>query len=145
VYGAFAALFLSGAFWLLADGLKDSPEGEIWQAVSANLLMIHGGAAMLTLMLLGALLPLHVLRAWRAGKNRITGAVMASLNGLLVVTAFGLYYLGSENLRPWLSTIHLAAGFALPVQLIAHIHFGRRRCVGTAKTSLAADTSIRLR
>jgi hypothetical protein len=129
VYGVFAALFLSGTFWLLADGLKDSAEGEIWQAISANLLMVHGGAAMAILMLLGALVPVHGLRAWRAKKNRITGTAMASLNAALIVTAFGLYYLGSENLRPWLSTIHLAAGFALPVQLIAHIYFGRRRAV----------------
>jgi hypothetical protein len=127
IYAAFAALFLSGAFWLLADGLKDSPEGEMWQAISANLLMIHGGVAMLTLMLLGALVPVHVLRAWRARKNRVTGTAMASLNAVLIVTAFGLYYLGSESLRPWLSNIHLAAGCALPIQLIAHIYFGRRR------------------
>jgi hypothetical protein len=144
VYAAFAALFLSGAFWLLADALKDSPEGETWQAISANLLMIHGGTAMLTLMLLGALVPVHGLRAWRARKNRITGTVMASLNGLLIVTAFGLYYLGSENLRPWLSNIHLAAGFALPIQLIAHIYFGRRRYLSTAQQPLSADASIRL-
>jgi hypothetical protein len=132
IYGAFAALFLSGALWLLSDGLRDSPEGEMWQAISANLLMIHGGAAMLTLMLIGALVPVHGLRAWRAGKNRITGAAVASLNGVLIVTAFGLYYLGSEYLRPWLSTIHLAAGFALPLQLIAHIYFGRRRATAAA-------------
>jgi hypothetical protein len=144
VYGAFAALFLSGVFWLLADGFKDSPEGEIWQAISANLLMIHGGTAMLTLMLLGALVPVHVLRAWRARKNRITGAVMATLNGLLIVTAFGLYYLGSENLRPWLSTIHLAAGFALPVQLAAHIYFGRREHAAAASQSLAAGAPVRV-
>jgi hypothetical protein len=145
IYGAFAALFLSGVFWLLADGLKDSPEGEIWQAISANLLMVHGGAAMLTLMLLGALVPVHGLRAWRAKKNRMTGAAMASLNGVLIVTAFGLYYLGSENVRPWLSTIHLAAGFALPLQLIAHIYFGRRRHISAAKPSLAAEAPMRVR
>jgi hypothetical protein len=144
LYGVFAALLISGGFWLLADGLKDSPEGETWQAISANLLMIHGGAAMVALMLLGALVPVHGLRAWRGRRNRVTGAAMACLNGVLIVTAFGLYYLGSENLRPWLSTIHLAAGFALPVQLIAHIYFGRRRYVTPANTSLAADAPVRL-
>jgi hypothetical protein len=144
VYGAYAVLFLSGALWLLADGLKGSPEAEMWQSISANLLMIHGGVAMLTLMLIGALVPVHGLRAWRAGKNRITGAAMASLTGVLIVTAFGLYYLGSEYLRPWLSNIHLAAGCALPIQLIAHIYFGRRRAMATMKPSLAADAPMRL-
>ena len=143
IYGAFAALFLSGALWFLADGLKDSPDGETWQAISANLLMIHGGAAMLTLMLLGALAPVHGLRAWRAKKNRVTGAAMASLNGVLIVTAFALYYLGSENLRPWLSNIHLAAGCALPIQLAAHIYFGRRRSAAAAKPPFAAVAPAR--
>jgi hypothetical protein len=144
IYGAFAALFLSGVLWILADSLKDSPEGETWQAMSANLLMVHGGAAMLTLMLLGALVPMHLLRGWRAGKNRVTGTAMASLNGVLIVTAFGLYYLGSENLRPWLSNIHLAAGCALPIQLIVHIYLGRRRSVSAAKRSPAADAPMRV-
>jgi hypothetical protein len=139
IYGAFAALFFSGALWLLADGLKDSPAGETWQAVSANLLMVHGGAAMVTLMLLGALVPVHGLRAWRARKNRITGTAMASLNAVLIVTAYGLYYFGSEHLRPWLTNIHLAAGCALPIQLIFHIYLGRRRYLAPAKPSLAAS------
>jgi hypothetical protein len=39
--------------------LKEAPNGELWQQ-AAYLLMIHGGAAMLTLMLLGALFPVHV-------------------------------------------------------------------------------------
>jgi hypothetical protein len=65
------------------------------------LLMAHGGAAMLTLMLLGALFPLHIFRAWRAKKNRLTGIIMIACNAMLIATAFGLYYLASETLRPW--------------------------------------------
>ena len=126
LYAAFSALFLSGIFWLAADSLKDAPDGESFQAMAANLLMLHGGAAMVTLMLLGALVPVHVLRSWRAKKNRVTGGAMAALNAILVVTAFGLYYLGGESLRPWMSDIHLYAGCALPILLCIHIFYGRR-------------------
>jgi hypothetical protein len=73
VYIAFAVLFASGAAWLVDDQLKETSNGEIWQQAAAYLLMVHGGAAMVTLMLLGALFPLHVGRAWRAKKNRGTG------------------------------------------------------------------------
>ena len=126
LYAAFSTLFISGALWLAADSLKDAADGEGWQAISANLLMVHGGAAMMTLMLLGAMVPIHLLRAWRAKRNRWTGGVMAVLNAILIVTAFGLYYLGGEEVRPWMSNIHLCAGFSLPLLLFIHILRGRR-------------------
>jgi cyanate permease len=126
LYAAFSTLFISGALWLAADSLKDAPDGERWQAISANLLMVHGGAAMVTLMLFGAMVPIHLLRAWRAKRNRWTGSVMAVLNAILIITAFGLYYLGGEEVRPWMSNIHLGAGFSLPLLLFIHILRGRR-------------------
>ena len=127
IYSAFAVLFASGAAWLVASQLKESPEGEIWQESAATLLMLHGGTAMLTLMLLGALVPGHIGRAWRAGKNRGTGIVMLAFNAVLIVTAFGLYYLSSETLRPWASGLHIAFGLAMPLLFLAHVKTGRMR------------------
>ena len=89
-YAAYAALFVSGAAWIVADQLKDSEAGETWQAIAANMLMLHGITAMVALVLLGALIPLHAQRAWRAGKNRVTGSIMAGLNAVLVATAAAL-------------------------------------------------------
>jgi hypothetical protein len=124
IYAAFAVLFVSGTVWLAADAFKESE--EFWQQTVANLLMVHGGAAMVTLMLLGALVPLHLRRAWRAGKNRITGTVMATFNVLLIVTAFGLYYSGSDVIRPWISRLHYGLGLALPVLFLVHVVSGKR-------------------
>jgi hypothetical protein len=126
IYAAFAVLFLTGAGWLVADWQKDTSSDEIWQQSIAYLLMVHGGAAMVTLLLLGALIPLHVLRAWRSRRNRASGSAMVTFNAILIVTAFGLYYLGSETLRPWMSWIHIAAGFSLSLWLPVHIYLGRR-------------------
>lgn len=81
---------------------------------------------MVTLLLLGALIPMHVLRIWRSGKNRVSGSVMVTLNAVLIVTAFGLYYLGSETVRPWMSWIHIAVGFFLISLFPVHIFLGRR-------------------
>jgi hypothetical protein len=127
IYAAFTLLFLSGAAWLVADQLKDESGAEVWQQVSANSLMIHGGAAMLALLLIGALFPLHIGRAWRAKKNRLTGSTMVASNAMLIATAFGLYYLGSEEIRPWASDVHIAFGMSLPLLLLMHIKAGRRR------------------
>ena len=123
-YAVFSVLLVTGAAWLLADWQKDAD--ELWQQAAANLLMVHGGAAMLALMALGALIPLHLLRAWHARKNLISGITVASVNAVLIVTAFGLYYLGSETVRPWLSWIHIAAGVFLALMLPLHILLGRR-------------------
>lgn len=127
IYAAFATLFLTGAGWLAADWQKDISSDDIWQSTAVYLLMVHGGAAMATLMLVGALIPVHVLRGWRSGKNMVSGSVMITLNALLIVTAFGLYYLGSETVRPWMKLIHLVAGFGLPALFAVHIFLGRRQ------------------
>ena len=124
---AFAVLFASGAAWLVADQLKETSNGEIWQQAAAYLLMVHGGAAMPTLMLLGALFPVHIGRAWRAKKNRVTGIVMLAFNAVLIATAFGLYYLASDILRPWASDLHIAFGLAMPLLFLAHAKTGRKR------------------
>lgn len=123
-YAVFSVLLLTGAAWLVADWQKDADEA--WQQAAANLLMIHGGAAMLALMALGALIPLHLLRAWRARKNLVSGLIVATVNAVLIVTAFGLYYLGSEVVRPWMSWIHIATGFFLALMIPLHIMLGRR-------------------
>lgn len=127
IYAVFTALALTGAGWLVADWQKDLSSDEIWQQSIAYLLMIHGGTAMVALLLLGALVPVHLVRAWRSRKNRISGSVMVTFNAILILTAFGLYYLGSETLRPWMSWIHLAAGFALALLFPFHIYLGRRK------------------
>lgn len=126
IYVVFAILFLTGAVWLLADWQKDVAGDEIWQRVAANMLMVHGGTAMLALLLLGALIPMHMLRAWKGSKNRVTGSVMVTFNAALIATAFCLYYLGSESVRPWISWVHLGAGFFLCLMFPLHIRLGRR-------------------
>jgi len=127
LYGVVAALFVTGAVWLVADQLKDTASSEAWQQLAATLLMCHGGAAMAMLMFLGALIPLHVVRAWRARKNRVTGTLMASLDAVLVATAFGLYYVASPTLRPWMSGLHIGFGLAMPLLFLVHVVTGRRR------------------
>ena len=126
LYAAFATLLLTGVGWLVSDWKKDVAGDEIWQQIAANMLMVHGGTAMLALLLLGALVPLHIQRSWRSGNNLVSGSVMVAFNAVLIVTAFGLYYLGSEAVRPFMSWMHLGTGFSLALLLPLHIWLGRR-------------------
>ena len=126
LYAVFAFLFLTGSVWCVADWRKNVAGDDFWQTTAAWLLMLHGGGAMVILLLLGALLPLHAQRGWRGRKNRSSGVVMLTLNGALMVTAFGLYYVGSEKIRAWISDIHLVVGFSLPMLMLVHIALGKR-------------------
>lgn len=126
LYGAFAILFGTGVAWLIVDRSRDDFGAPRGQALAAALLMAHGGIAMLSLLLLGALIPLHVPLAWARGGNRVTGIVMLTLNAGLIVTAFALYYVGAELLRGWASDLHIALGLGLPLLLLLHVIRGKR-------------------
>lgn len=119
LYLVVTALFGTGAAWIAVDRAA-------WPETATYLLRLHGGAAMAMLVLLGALLPLHVRVGWRRGRNRISGILMLASNAVLVGTAFGLYYLGSDTVRHWTSETHTALGFALPLLIAAHVLLGRR-------------------
>jgi hypothetical protein len=139
IYATFAVLLVTGVGWIIADALKE-PSGsgsweeiwqgtslEIWQQIAVSLLTLHGGAGMVMLLLLGALVPLHLGPAWRGRRNWITGSAMVILNAVLIVTAFGLYYLGSDAARTWFRLAHIGCGLALPALLLVHLWSGRRR------------------
>jgi hypothetical protein len=127
LYAVFSVLFLTGIAWLAADRLKGGSGSDIWSATAPMLLMVHGGAGMLALMLLGALVPVHLSPAWRRGKNRLMGVAVGTLTALLIVTAYGLYYIGSDTFRIWTSDLHIGLGLAFPALLIAHVATGRHR------------------
>ncbi len=127
VYAISAAVFGSGAGWAWFHFFASQPDefggassGESW------MLKLHGAAAMLILVLLGTLLPLHMKFAWRARRNVSSGLSLLALFGFLVVTGYGLYYVGGEKLRVWTSRAHLWVGLALPLLLIGHVFFGKR-------------------
>jgi hypothetical protein len=124
-YAVFATLAATGVIWLVADMLKNADD-ELWQMIAADMLMLHGMTAMIALVLIGVMIPLHIQRSWRTGKNRVSGAVMIGANAVLVATAWGLYYAGSDLLRTFAIDIHIAVGLALPALAIAHVVLGRR-------------------
>ena len=126
IYLAVAVLVLSGLVWLAGRyGLR--PDPELPHPLEAWALKLHGAAAMLGLLALGSVLPQHVRFAWRARRNRMSGATILSLAGALIVTGYGLYYAADENLRPWISLGHWGSGLVLPAGMIWHVVAGRRK------------------
>lgn len=131
LYAVGGILLVTGLAWLVVDR-------AIWPETGTLLLRLHGGAAMAMLVLLGTLLPLHVRFGWRRGRNVASGIFMLATNGILIVTAFGLYYAGSDALRHWTSVLHVVAGLALPALVAGHVALGRRSRRTAAGERLAA-------
>ncbi|MCB1579170.1 MAG: hypothetical protein KDI81_18025 [Xanthomonadales bacterium] len=129
--GLYAVLALSWASgivyfvlsrWLQVDG-EFGPEKHPWQF---PLLKIHGAAAFLMLMAIGAMLVNHVPATWRTRRSRGLGLSLVAGVALMVISAWCLYYAADEYWRPILGNIHAAIGFALPLILAIHILRGRR-------------------
>ena len=117
IYATGAALVATGVAWALLHYLADERT-----AVPANALLmkIHGAAAMVALVLIGALIPQHVGGGWRLARNRVSGLCLAALAGILAITGYLLYYAGSDLLHGGASLVHLAIGVAVPAALVAH-------------------------
>jgi hypothetical protein len=118
-------------FFRVQSQFGDAPHPlEVW------LLRLHGAAAMLVLVVLGSLLPVHVRRGWHQRRNLLAGSLLAAIALLLIGSGYALYYFGGEELRPWISAFHWIIGLgALPL-LVWHIVRGR--AVSHARQSRSA-------
>jgi len=103
--------------------------GGLWEWVHSALLMkVHGGAAMLVLLLLGALLASHVPTGWKEARYKKTGIGILAAAAWLIISGHVLYYSGDEAVRQAASYSHLGIGLALPLLLGFHVW---RRSSGT--------------
>lgn len=130
IYAAGGSLVGSGVGWLIAHYMLvgASPFGETHHPAEPWLLRLHGAAVMVFLVVLGTILPGHVTRAWSLRKNCVqsmrrnivTGIFMLSLVAVLALTGYALYYSGSEELRPVISTGHWVIGLAAAAGFYQH-------------------------
>jgi len=118
LYGVTLTLWATGSMWLLASD---------WQSVAMR---IHGAAAMGFLMAYGALLLHHVPLGWKQQRERVTGAILVAVNGILILTGWGLYYFVDRALRDWTGKLHWILGLGLPVLIFIHVLIGRRNKTG---------------
>jgi hypothetical protein len=128
VHMTFIGLLFSGVGWLILHhfflikgsfGVEENPY-QAW------CLKVHGAAAMGFMVVLGALIPIHMRRNWLIRRN-IGSAVPLVLSIVaMIVTGYGLYYVGSEHWRPWISAIHWIAGLLSVPILAVHVILARR-------------------
>ncbi|MDL2353735.1 MAG: DUF4405 domain-containing protein [Pseudomonadota bacterium] len=127
MYASVLVLLLSGAAWLIARYFlrPASQFGETVHPLEPWAMKIHGAGAMVMLFFLGSLMHSHIRRAVKARRNLASGWAMIMTMAMLVMTAFGLYYLADEASRPIWSTIHWVIGLGLAGLTVAHVLIGR--------------------
>ena len=110
LYTALLVLLATGIAWEFLDP-------SAWAAV---LMKVHGGAAMVALVLIGTLIAHHIPAGWSSFKNRWSGVLLLTVLGWLVASGYLLYYSGSETLRFFASLSHLWVGVAGCVVVALH-------------------------
>lgn len=126
VCAVLAGLTISGGLWLVYHHLVPRGEMMATNPIESWSLRVHGGLAMIALVLMGSLLRQHIGAAWRLRRSRRSGGLMLGAMICLAVTGYLLYYVSSEPLRDAASWLHWGLGLALPVFLIAHLQLGGR-------------------
>jgi len=128
VYATLGALIATGVAWLLLDWFvrvtgEFGPEhhpAEHWSLIA------HGVAAYAFLIIGGAMIPVHITLGWNTQRNLKSGLTLATTCLVLAITALGLYYLGDEISRNWVSIIHWVVGLIAVPALLIHALIGRR-------------------
>jgi hypothetical protein len=130
LYATLATLMASGAWWLIAHygaGLFPALSDDLVRAGQEGVaLKVHGAAAMLGLVALGAMLFQHAPRGWTLARNRGSGALVIAAFALLALTGYALYYLVTDAGHSAMSIAHWVIGLLLAPLVVVHVLRGRR-------------------
>jgi hypothetical protein len=130
LYAMLTALIASGAWWLIVHygaGVFPALSDDLVRAGQEGVaLKVHGAAAMLALIALGAMLFQHAPRGWVLARNRGSGALVVASLALLALTGYALYYLVTDAVHSAMSVAHWLTGLLLAPLVVVHIVRGRR-------------------
>lgn len=110
-----ALLWFSGLAWLIVEIF----ELEEYSFLRSLMMKIHGAAAILFLIVFGALW-LHMLVGLVTKLRKKTGLTLVFLSLFLIISGWVLYYLSNEALRLAASWSHSIVGLLFPLILLLH-------------------------
>lgn len=125
IYSASVVLWLTGTGWLSLRYLSEQ-QGVFGSFSQTMLLKIHGAAAMVFLIILGVVIH-HISPGWQQKGQRLSAITLLVICGFLILTGWGLYYIGEEHWRHWASIIHCVLGVLLPGFIFFHAYNARAR------------------
>src|SRR5690349_2464315 len=120
LYLTVALLWVSGALWMYWQFFGSHGNAAVSPS-QVLALRVHGALAMVFLVVLGSLFPVHLYVGWGQRKNRPSGAFVIATCLILILTGWGLYYSGNDSIRGFLSPAHAYLGLALPLIIYLHV------------------------
>jgi hypothetical protein len=109
--------------WVEIEG-EFGPEKHPAQAI---FLKVHGASAFLMMISYGYLLATHIPAGYKSKRQRFLGLCLVGAQGFLILTAYGLYYVGGENFHSVIGYAHASVGFIFPFLLATHVITGARK------------------
>ena len=126
-YSALALSALSGSmFWLLRKfAMVEGDFGLEAHFLQYPSLQLHGFAAFIMLMSLGAIFSNHMPKTWYKDQAKKSGTTLLSFVLFSLLSAYSLYYFVREDWHVLLANAHAIIGICLPVLLFIHIKTAR--------------------
>ena len=115
-------LWLTGMIWLYFQYVAQARD-EFGLQTNPNQILalkIHGALGMAFLIVLGSII-YHMIPGWQQKRQRLSGASLVTICTILILSGWGLYYLGEEHWRHWASLIHSVLGVLLPAFILFHV------------------------
>jgi hypothetical protein len=115
VFASTATVGVTGLLWFVLRDILDEEPG----AIAHWLLMLHGMSSYVLLVVIGSLLPQHVVSGWMLRRNIVTGIAVTAVMAVLAATGLALYY-GSEDLHTPVKWVHVVIGLGCFLLFPAH-------------------------
>lgn len=131
IYVGLSISWLSGTLFFIMNNwvTVEGDFGPEKHPLQFKILMTHGAAAFLMLMVFGSMLSNHIPMSWKTQRLRKIGISLTTFITVQTITAYLLYYLANEQWRGITAWVHLAVGLSLPFLLWLHIFLGKRRVI----------------
>ena len=121
-----AGLWLSGGAWLLLHyyGQKQGEFGLEMSPAEPWMMKVHGFFLIPALLGIGGMFVAHIPKGWDHARQRVGGVALCTILAVLIVSGYGLYYVGDDELHGWTSIAHWCLGLALPMVFLWHYLIG---------------------
>jgi hypothetical protein len=119
-YGLLGGCAITGIVWFIGLDAYDLPPSKLvlwWIG--------HGVTGFLTMMVIGAALPQHVVATWRHHRNRWFGAIALAALSVIAASALTMLY-GAESWHVPSHWIHIGVGIFALLAFPWHVVKGRR-------------------
>ena len=122
VYGVGLLCALSGVLWLLFHHFVqvEGEFGPVAHPLERTWIVLHAGTAFLAAWVLGLIWLGHVRRGLGLGRKLPSGVSLVLLVAFLMLSGWGLYYIGDDAWREWTATAHWVVGLGAAVLLLVH-------------------------